>query len=105
MQPMCHGECPAYRDFRANLIGGTFGSRQQFCQATGVDPRQLSRVFAGRSCLSFHALGKVLEVMNAHLILQTEEQARKQTSVAGAKERCLGGCGHLPCRYTCRHGA
>ena len=42
---------PDYRDFLADLIDGQFGSRQEFCQATGVDPGQLSRVFAGRAGL------------------------------------------------------
>ena len=40
---------PDYRDFLADLIDVRFGSRQEFCQATGVDPGQLSRVFAGRA--------------------------------------------------------
>jgi hypothetical protein len=43
---------PDYRDFLADLIDGQFGPRQQFCQATGVDAGQLSRVFAGRADLS-----------------------------------------------------
>jgi len=77
---------PDYRDFLADLIDGRFGSRYAFCQATGVDPGQLSRVFAGRADLSLRALGKVLEVLQARLIIQTEEQAREQTSVARAEE-------------------
>jgi hypothetical protein len=77
---------PDYRDFLADLIDGRFGSRQEFCQATGVDPGQLSRVFAGRADLSLRALQKVLEVLQARLIIQTEEQAREQTSVARAEE-------------------
>src|SRR5712692_3968479 len=77
---------PDYRDFLADLIDGRFGSRHEFCQATGVDPGQLSRVFAGRADLSLRALGKVLEVFQARLIIQTEEQAREQTSVARAEE-------------------
>jgi hypothetical protein len=77
---------PDYRDFLADLIDGRFGSRHEFCQATGVDPGQLSRVFAGRADLSLRALGKVLEVLHARLVIQTEEQAREQTSVARAEE-------------------
>jgi len=69
---------PDYRDFLADLIDGRFGSRHAFCQATGVDPGQLSRVFAGRADLSLQALGKVLEVLQARLIIQTEDQAREQ---------------------------
>jgi hypothetical protein len=77
---------PDYRDFLADLIDGRFGSRHEFCQATGVDPGQLSRVFAGRADLSLRALAKVLEVLHARLVIQTEEQAREQTSVARAEE-------------------
>ena len=77
---------PDYRDFLADLIDGQFGSRQEFCQATGVDPGQLSRVFAGRADLSLRALQKVLEVLQAQLVIQTQEQAREQTSVSRAEE-------------------
>jgi hypothetical protein len=77
---------PDYRDFLADLIDSQFGSRQEFCQATEVDPGQLSRVFAGRADLSIKALQKVLEVLHAHLVIQTEEEAREQTSIAGAEQ-------------------
>jgi hypothetical protein len=77
---------PDYRDFLADLIDGQFGSRQEFCQATGVDPGQLSRVFAGRADLSLRALQKVLEVLQAQLVIQTQQQACEQTSVARAEE-------------------
>jgi transcriptional regulator with XRE-family HTH domain len=77
---------PDYRDFLADLIDGRFGSRHEFCRATGVDPGQLSRVFAGRADLSLRALQKVLEVLQARLIIQTEDQAREQTSVARAEK-------------------
>jgi hypothetical protein len=77
---------PDYRDCLADLIAARFGSRQEFCQATGVDPGQLSRVFAGRADLSLKALEKVLEVFRAHLVIQTEEEAREHTSVSRAEE-------------------
>jgi hypothetical protein len=77
---------PDYRDFLADLIDGQFGSRQAFCQATGADPGQLTRVFAGRVDLSLRALQRVLEVFPAQLVIQTQEQAREQTSVARAEE-------------------
>jgi transcriptional regulator with XRE-family HTH domain len=77
---------PDYRDFLADLIDAQFGSRHEFCQATGVDPGQLSRVFAGRADLSLRALQKVLEILQAQLVIQTQEQARNQTSVARAAE-------------------
>jgi transcriptional regulator with XRE-family HTH domain len=77
---------PDYRDFLLDLIDARFGSRHEFCQATGVDPGQLSRVFAGRADLSLRALQRVLEVLQARLIIQTEEQALEQTSVGRAQE-------------------
>ncbi len=77
---------PDYRDFLADLIDTQFGSRQEFCTATGVDPGQLSRVFAGRADLSIKALQKVLEVLHAQLVIQTAEQAREQTSIASAAQ-------------------
>jgi transcriptional regulator with XRE-family HTH domain len=77
---------PDYRDFLADLIDEQFGSRLEFCQATGVDPGQLSRVFAGRADLSLRALQKVLGVLQAQLIIQTKEQARELTSIRRAEE-------------------
>jgi transcriptional regulator with XRE-family HTH domain len=77
---------PDYRDFLADMLDAQFGSRQEFCKATGLDPGQLSRVFAGRADLSIKALQTVLEVLHANLIIQTEEEAREQTSVARGEE-------------------
>jgi hypothetical protein len=77
---------PDYRDFLADLIEAQFGSRQEFCQATAVDPGQLSRVFAGRADLSIRALEKVLEVLHARLVIQTDQEVCERTSVAHAEE-------------------
>jgi hypothetical protein len=77
---------PDYRDYLADLIDTQFGSRQEFCKRTGVDPGQLSRVFGGRADLSIRALQNVLEVLHARLVIQTDDQVREQTSVAGAEE-------------------
>lgn len=77
---------PDYRDFLADLIDERFGSRLEFCKATGVDPGQLSRVFAGRADLSLRALQNVLGVLEAQLVIQTKEQARELTSVRRAEE-------------------
>lgn len=77
---------PDYRDSLADLIDEQFGSRLQFCRATGIDPGQLSRVFAGRADLSLRALQSVLAVLQAHLVIQTKEQARELTSVDRAEE-------------------
>ncbi len=47
---------PDYRDFLVELIDAQFGSRQEFCKATEVDPGQLSRVLASRADLSMKVL-------------------------------------------------
>jgi hypothetical protein len=75
---------PDYRDYLADLIDNQFGSRQEFCKRTGVDPGQLSRVFGGRADLSIRALQNVLEVLHARLVVQTDDQVRAQTRVDGA---------------------
>lgn len=75
---------PDYRDFLAELIDAQFGSRQEFCRATGVDPGQLSRVLANRDNLSMKVLMQVLEVLHARLVIQTEEDSRAQTSIEQA---------------------
>jgi hypothetical protein len=70
----------------ADLIDDQFGSRLEFCRATGVDAGQLSRVFAGRADLSLRALQNVLGVLQAQLVIQTKEQARELASVHRAEE-------------------
>jgi transcriptional regulator with XRE-family HTH domain len=77
---------PDYRDFLVDLIDVHFGSRQEFCEATELDPGQLSRVLAGRGDLSMKVLQKVLEVLHAQLVIQTEEEVRTKTSVHRAVE-------------------
>jgi hypothetical protein len=72
---------PDYRDFLAELIDTQFGSRQEFCRATELDPGQLSRVLASRGDLSMKVLQKVLEVLHAQLVIQTEEESCAQTSI------------------------
>lgn len=76
---------PDYRDYLADLIDAQFGSRQEFCKRTGVDSGQLSRVFGGRADLSIRALQNVLEVLHARLVIQTDDEVREQTKVAGAE--------------------
>lgn len=77
---------PDYRDFLTELIDAQFGSRQEFCNATEVDPGQLSRVLANRGDLSMKVLQKVLEVLHAHLVIQTDEESRAQTSIDQAAD-------------------
>jgi transcriptional regulator with XRE-family HTH domain len=77
---------PDYRDYLSELIGAQFGSRKEFCRAAGVDPGQLSRVLANRDNLSVKVLLQVMNVLHAHLVIQTEEDARAYTSVEQAAE-------------------
>lgn len=84
---------PDYRDFLVELIDTQFGSRQEFCQATEVDPGQLSRVLASRADLSMKVLQKVVEVLHAQLVIQTEEESRTQTSIDRAADAITNAVG------------
>jgi hypothetical protein len=77
---------PDYRDYLVDLIDTQFGSRQEFCRVTELDPGQLSRVLAGRGDLSMKILLKVLEVLHAQLVIQSEEVAQINTSVEFASQ-------------------
>lgn len=76
---------PDYRDYLAALIEERFGSRYRFCQETGVDQGQLSRVFAGRSDLSLQLLQKLLDALHAKLVVELEETVRANSSPEEAK--------------------
>lgn len=82
---------PDYRDFLAELIDTRFGSRQGFCKATDIDPGQLSRVLANRADLSMKLLQKVLNLLDARLVIQTEEQTRAQSSIDRAAQAIAAG--------------
>ena len=71
---------PDYRDYLADLIEERFGSRYKFCEATGIDPGQLSRVFASRADLSLPALQKILHVLGAALVIQGEDAVEAKAS-------------------------
>lgn len=60
---------PDYRDYLADLIESRYGSRYRFCKETGVDPGHLSRVFASRSELSLQSLQRILDALEAVLIV------------------------------------
>jgi hypothetical protein len=77
---------PDYRDYLAELIDTQFSSRLEFCKATELDPGQLSRVLAGRADLSVKVLEKVLELLHARVVIQTEEDSHTLTSVERAAE-------------------
>jgi hypothetical protein len=77
---------PDYRDYLAELIDSQFGSRQEFCRVAELDPGQLSRVLAGRGDLSMKILQKILEVLHAQLVIQTQGEAHMKTSVDRAVE-------------------
>ena len=71
---------PDYRDYLADLIEERYGSRYQFCKQTGIDPGHLSRVLANRADLSLSLLQKIMTMLHAALIVQTEERLLEQLS-------------------------
>ncbi|PIP85008.1 MAG: hypothetical protein COR54_00865 [Elusimicrobia bacterium CG22_combo_CG10-13_8_21_14_all_63_91] len=71
---------PDYQDYLAAFIDEQYGSRYKFCQATGVDQGQLSKVISGKADLSLDLLRKVLSHLHASLIIQREETARSAAS-------------------------
>jgi len=81
---------PDYRDYLADLIEEHFGSRHRFCDATGIDPGQLSRVFAGKADLSADLLRRALKALNAHLEvrpnLETEQTFGRDEAIESIAE-------------------
>src|SRR3989442_10404555 len=61
---------PDYRDYLVDLIDERYGSRYRFCKATGIDPGHLSRILAGRSELSLQTLQRILEQLDAALVIE-----------------------------------
>jgi len=76
---------PDYRDYLADLIDEHYGSRYRFCKATGTDPGHLSRILAGRSELSLQTLQKILEQLDAALVIEPEKALIERFS----KERAV----------------
>ena len=68
---------PDYRDYLADLIEEHFGSRYRFCEATGIDPGQLSRVFSGKADLSADLLRRALKALDAHLEVRPNRSAER----------------------------
>ena len=66
---------PDYRDYLADLIEERFESRYRFCAETGIDPGQLSRVFAGKADLSADLLRRALKALDAHLEVRPNREA------------------------------
>ena len=62
---------PDYRDYLADLIDERHGSRDRFCEATGIDPGHLSRILVGRSELSLQTLQRILEQLGAALVIES----------------------------------
>ena len=71
---------PDYRDYLSDLIEERFGSRYKFCEVAGIDPGQLSRVFASRGDLSLPALQKILHMLGAALVIQAEDTVEAKAS-------------------------
>jgi transcriptional regulator with XRE-family HTH domain len=77
---------PDYRDYLSDLIEERYGSRYRFCRETGVDPGHLSRVFASRSELSLQNLERILEALQASLVIQPRERLAEDLSPERALE-------------------
>ncbi len=73
---------PDYRDYLADLIESRYGSRYKFCKETGVDPGHLSRVLSGRADLSVESLSRVLNALQAVLVIESRRDLRQSTSPA-----------------------
>ena len=71
---------PDYRDFLAELIEERFGSRYKFCEKTGIDAGQLSRVFAGKAHLSMELLTEASAALSARLVVRSNEDLQKDFS-------------------------
>lgn len=81
---------PDYRDYLADLIEEQYGSRYRFCKATGIDPGQLSRVFANRADLSLPTLQKIMEALRAALVVQAQDRLYAQISPEEANRTLAG---------------
>src|SRR5207245_11055968 len=69
--------------YRAYLAGWTderHGSRYRFCKAAGMDPGHLSRILAGRSELSLQTLQRILEQLDAALVIEPEKALTERFS-------------------------
>lgn len=77
---------PDYRDYLLDLIGEKYGSRYEFCRQTGVDPGQLSRVFASKADLSLPRLIELLRQLDARLVVETAGVLAERISPEGAAE-------------------
>jgi hypothetical protein len=77
---------PDYRDYLLDLIEEKYGSRYEFCKQTGVDPGQLSRVFASKADLSLPHLSELLRKLDATLAVETVDAHAERIRAEGAAE-------------------
>jgi hypothetical protein len=77
---------PDYRDYLLDLIEEKYGSRYEFCKQTGVDPGQLSRVFASKADLSLPHLNELLAKLDATLVVEPTRELEERIAPAGAAE-------------------
>lgn len=73
-------EAPDYRDTISDLIQQRFGSRQKFCQATGIDAGHLSRVLAGKAHLSIEVVQRLAKQFDFFVTLEPLSQAERRLS-------------------------
>jgi transcriptional regulator with XRE-family HTH domain len=82
---------PDYRDYLADLIEERFGSRYRFCEATGIDPGQLSRVFTGKADLSAELLRRALGALDAHIEVRPNPRGVGDPQPGRGRRRPGGG--------------
>lgn len=83
---------PDYRDSLADLIEVLYGSRYRFCKKHKIDQGHLSRVLHGKTELSMDLLLKILEALEAALVVQPKKALLEATSPEEA-ENLLAGVG------------
>ncbi len=84
---------PDYRDSVADLIEMLYGSRYRFCKKHNIDQGHLSRVLHGRTEPSMGLLLKILEALEAALVIQPRAALRDATSPEEAEHLLAGLAG------------
>lgn len=74
-------DLPDYRDYLEDLIEERHGFQAQFCKKKGVDPAYLSRLLNGGSGLRVENLEKMLDTLDAVLVVVRKEDLTEDSKV------------------------
>lgn len=85
---------PSYRDSLADLIEAAYGSRYKFCQKTGFDPGQLSKVLNRQGDYSIQSLNEILKKVHGALLVVPEEDLRSHAGIEDL-DRLLAAVGPM----------